>query len=85
MLDSGPALPLALLHLRLLRVALAVRGRPVPRGDAHLCTLVAPFDVPDPARGRPRSLATVCRTSPVLNARIANRRVMSAFLQQNFE
>ena len=85
MLDVPPALPLALPHLRWLRVAVLAGGRSVPRRLPSFFALVAPFQIPDAARGLQRRLEVICRTSPNLAASSAYGRAFATWWRQNFE
>ena len=85
MIDSGLVLPLALLHLRGLRGALAVRTGPPLRGFSQIWAVVVAFKMPDPARRLRRGLQAMSKTSPILVASSTNGRVSSTCLRQNFQ
>ena len=76
---------LALPHFRWPRVAVLAGSRCGHMSDTKICALVAPFQVPDSARGLQRRLQVMCRCSPNLAASSAYGRASTTWWRQNFE
>ena len=83
--DSRADLLLVLPHFRWPRVAVLAGSRCGHIGDTKICALVAPFQVPDSARGLQRRLEVICRCSPNLAASSAYGRAVATWWRQNFE
>ena len=83
--DSGPHLQLALLHVRLPRVALPVRTGPALRRRTKIRARDAQIPLPDCARLLQRRLQVIFRTAPILVASSATRRAVAIRWRQNFD
>ena len=85
--STRPDFQLALLHVRLPRVALPVRTGPALRGRTKIRARDAQIPLPDCARLLQRRLHVIFRTAPILVASSATRRAIATPLmwRQNFD